>query len=177
MAVPTPDRLATAELKRSFPPVVDAGVQVLVLGSLPGERSLAEQRYYAHPRNQFWRLIGAVIGTDLTALPYEQRLQRLLEARIGLWDVIETAVRPGSLDASISSHKANPLAELVASLPDLRAVAFNGGTSARLGTAALGRDTAPALVPLPSSSPAYTLPFEEKRKAWLTLRSFLSGAG
>ncbi len=160
------------ELKRSFPPVVDERVRLLVLGSLPGERSLAKRRYYAHPQNQFWRLIGGVIDADLAALPYEERLGRLLAAHIGLWDVIETAVRPGSLDAAIRGHRANPLAELTATLPDLRAVAFNGATSARLGKAALGQ-TELALVALPSSSPAYTLPFDQKLGAWAALRRYL----
>jgi len=160
------------ELKRSFPPIVDERIRLLVLGSLPGERSLAAQRYYAHPQNQFWRLMGGVIGTDLPALPYEQRLEALLAARIGLWDVIESAVRPGSLDAAIRGQTANPLAELAASLPELRAVAFNGGTSARLGRVALGQ-TNVSLLPLPSSSPAYTLPFRDKLAAWLALRAFL----
>jgi hypoxanthine-DNA glycosylase len=165
----------TADLKRSFPPVVDADVRLLVLGSLPGERSLAEQRYYAHSQNQFWHLIGAVIGTDLTALPYEERLASLLHAHVGLWDVIASATRSGSLDAAIKDHQPNPLAELAATLPKLRVVAFNGGTSAKLGRAALGT-TKLSLVPLPSSSPAYTLPYDKKRAAWLELRAFLAEA-
>ena len=85
----------------AFAPVVDAGVRVLVLGSLPGAESLRQRQYYAHPRNAFWRLIGAVAGRDLAALPYPARLAALVEARIGLWDVIATAERPGSLDAAI----------------------------------------------------------------------------
>ena len=122
--------------KSSFPPVVAPDTRVLVLGSLPGERSLAEQRYYAHPRNLFWRLVGEVIGRDLEALDYEARLATLLEARIGLWDTVASARRSGSLDAAIREAEHNPLADLAASLPDLRAVAFNGATSTRIGIAA-----------------------------------------
>ena len=162
-----------AELKRSFGPVVDERVRVLLLGSLPGERSLAEARYYANPRNQFWRLIGDVIGADLAGLAYEQRLERLLEARVGLWDSVGSATRTGSLDGAIRRHSANPLRELADSLPELRAIGFNGGTSARIGIKALGADARWALVPLPSSSPAYTLAFEAKRAAWLALRDYL----
>jgi hypoxanthine-DNA glycosylase len=158
-------------LKRSFAPVVDGRTRVLVLGSLPGEESLARGQYYGNPRNHFWRLIGAVTGEAL-ALPYEERLERLLAAGVGLWDTIGAATRRGSLDGNIRGIEANKLAELVDGLPGLRAVGFNGGRSASLGLRQLaGRPL--ALVPLPSSSPAYTLPFEAKREAWLQLRAFL----
>ena len=82
-------------IKRSFPPVTDARTRLLVLGSLPGDRSLAAARYYAHPQNQFWRLMSAVIARDLVALPYEERLAALRDRRIGLWDVVASATRPG----------------------------------------------------------------------------------
>lgn len=159
--------------KLSFPPVVAPGTRVLVLGSLPGERSLAEQRYYAHPRNLFWRLTGDVIGRDLEAPGYEARLQALLAAGIGLWDTVASATRAGSLDAAIREAEHNPLAELAATLPRLRAVAFNGATSARIGTALLAR-TDLALIPLPSSSPANaSVPYAEKRRLWAAIGEFL----
>lgn len=166
-----------AALKRSFAPVVDEGTRLLLLGSLPGEQSLALGQYYGNPRNQFWKLMEAVTGVALEALPYPARLQALLEAGIGLWDVVETASRAGSLDAAIRDHRVNSLAELAASLPALRAIAFNGGTSARLGMKALGPDAPWTLVPLPSSSPAFTLPFALKRERWLALRAFLDSDG
>ena len=147
---------------------------MLILGTLPGEASLKAAQYYAHPRNQFWRLAGAVIGCeDLPALEYEQRRATLSAAGIGLWDTIASAVRAGSLDAAIREAEHAPLAELVATLPALRAVAFNGGTSARIGRRLLAR--APVqLVDLPSSSPAYAaMPYAQKRELWLQLREFL----
>ena len=159
--------------KRSFPPVVDTNVRLLVLGSLPGERSLADARYYAHPRNQFWRLIGAVAGVGLAELGYEDRLAALLGAGIGLWDCVASATRRGSLDGAIRDHSTNALHALAAELPALRAVGFNGGKSAALGRPLLRPRTDLALVDLPSSSPAYTLPFEAKLEAWLELRAFL----
>ena len=85
--------------KRSFPPVVDKNTRLLMLGSLPGEASLAAQRYYAHPRNLFWRLMGLVIGEALESLDYNARLATLLRHRVGLWDVVAEAAREGSLDA------------------------------------------------------------------------------
>ena len=162
-----------ATLKRSFPPVVDARTRLLVLGSLPGEESLARGRYYANPRNHFWRLMGEVIGADLMPLDYEARLKTLLEAKVGLWDVVEKASRDGSLDGAIRDHTPNALAGLAASLADLRAVGFNGGTAARIGMKALAGATPAALMSLPSSSPAYTLGYEKKRDAWLKLREYL----
>ena len=162
-------------LKRSFPPVADARTRLLVLGSLPGEQSLAQARYYANPRNQFWRLIGAVIEADLTPLPYAERVEALLGAGIGLWDVIGSATRRGSLDGAIREIRTNPLAGLVEQLPMLQAVAFNGGKSAGLGLKQLAGSEL-ALVALPSSSPAYTLAFEAKLGQWRQLRRFLEPA-
>lgn len=163
-----------AARKSAFAPVVSPETRVLVLGSLPGEASLAAQRYYAHPQNQFWRLMGAVIGReDLLALDYDARLAALLAGGIGLWDTVASAMRRGSLDAAIREAEHAPLAELVAALPALRAVAFNGGASARIGRRLLAG--APLrLVDLPSSSPAYAaMPFDRKQGRWLELREFL----
>ncbi|HEV2818283.1 MAG TPA: DNA-deoxyinosine glycosylase [Allosphingosinicella sp.] len=157
-----------------FPPVTRADTRLLVLGSLPGAVSLARQRYYAHPQNLFWRLIGAVIERDLVPLDYETRLAALLEAGIGLWDTVAAATREGSLDADIRLHEASDLAALAATLPELKAVAFNGATSARIGRRQLADMPGLALVDLPSSSPAYaSLPFDRKRQAWLSLRRYL----
>ena len=165
--------MSAAQLKRSFPPVADERTRVLVLGSLPGEESLARQRYYANPRNHFWRLMSAVTGAELVPLDYGARLQALLDAGVGLWDSVGTALRDGSLDAAIRDHIPNALADLARSLPELKAVGFNGGTSARIGMKALAGATEAALIVLPSSSPAYTLAFEKKLEAWLQLKDYL----
>jgi hypoxanthine-DNA glycosylase len=161
------------EIKRSFPPVADARARVLVLGSLPGEESLAQARYYAHPRNHFWRLIGAVIGEELEPLGYDERLAALRHARVALWDTVGAARRRGSLDGAIRDVEANGVAQLVETLPELRAVGFNGGKSAAIGRPQLAGQTGLALLPLPSSSPAFTLPFPAKLEHWMTLRAFL----
>lgn len=159
-------------LQYCFPPVVREDTWLLVLGSLPGAVSLAQRQYYAHPRNQFWRLMSAVIGVELVPLAYQDRLARLLDAQIGLWDTVAAATRRGSLDANIRLHAASDLAALARTLPELRAVAFNGGTSARIGRAALA-GVRVELIDLPSSSPAFTLSFERKLAAWLKLRAYL----
>ena len=160
--------------KRSFPPVVDAHTRLLVLGSLPGEASLAAGRYYAHPRNLFWTLMGEVLAEDLVGLDYEDRLKTLLRHRVGLWDVVAEASRAGSLDSAIVDPHENDLLSLVRSLPELRAVAFNGGTSAKVGMRQLEPVAEQlALIRLPSSSPAYAGRMELKREAWGALRGFL----
>lgn len=154
----------------SFPPVADADTETLILGSLPGAASLAARRYYANPRNQFWRLIGAVIGADLAPLGYDERLATLLAHGIGLWDVIAEAERAGSLDAAIRNPMANDLVKLVRALPRLHTIAFNGGTAQRIGSAQLAHlDRPMRLLALPSSSPANTAPFATKLDAWRKL--------
>jgi hypoxanthine-DNA glycosylase len=165
-------------LKHSFPPVVDARVHLLVLGSLPGEKSLAAGRYYANPHNQFWKLMSAVIARDLESLDYDARLAALLDAHVGLWDVAASAHRIGSTDAAIQNLTANDLAGLAATLPDLRAVAFNGGTALKHGQRQLGALAARyTIVALPSSSPLHTIGLAAKLPAWEALRAFLQAGG
>ena len=157
-----------------FPPVTRPDTRLLVLGSLPGAVSLARQRYYAHPQNLFWRLMSAVIGRDLVPLAYEGRLEALLDAKVGLWDTVASATRAGSLDAAIRLHEASDLAALAASLPELRAIGFNGAKSAAVGRRQLGPTPGLDLIDLPSSSPAYaSLPFANKRERWLRLGAYL----
>lgn len=159
--------------KSSFPPVVDANTRLLICGSLPGERSLAQRQYYAHPQNQFWPLISAVIARDLTPLPYQNRLAALLEAKIGLWDVVATARRQGSADAALADIAANDIAALAATLPRLEAIAFNGATALKHGMRQLG-PTPLAILALPSSSPLHTVGLAAKLPAWLALRDHLT---
>lgn len=157
-----------------FPPVIREDTRLLVLGSLPGRASLAAGRYYAHPRNLFWRLIGEAIGRDIESLDYEARLAALLDAHVGLWDTVAAAVRPGSLDANIQLHEASDLQALLAALPKLRAIAFNGATAARIGRRELGPRDDLMLIDLPSSSPAYaSLPYTKKAEAWRVLSAVL----
>lgn len=161
--------------KSGFGAVVDDDTRLVILGSLPGERSLAELRYYAHPGNHFWHLVGAVIERDLVSLDYEARLAALRAHHIGLWDSVASAERSGSLDTAIRAHEANPLAEFAASLPNLRALAFNGAKSAKIGRRQLAGQAAPELVDLPSSSAAYAaMPLAKKTEHWLALRKFVA---
>ena len=161
-------------LPRSFGAVVDARTRVLILGSLPGVRSLAVAEYYAHPRNAFWTLLGSVLDRDLRLLPYDARLAAVLDASVGLWDVVAAARREGSLDSAIRAPELHDLAKLVRELPALAAVAFNGQTAAMLARRQGVDWGGVAQVALPSSSAAYTLPIGVKIEAWGVLREFLS---
>lgn len=166
----------------SFPAVIAAGTRILILGSMPGIASLQAQQYYAHPRNQFWRLLGDigvtgidVAGIDLpgSGLSYRQRLQALLGHGLGLWDVLHSCVRDGSLDAAIEQRSAlpNDLLPLLRRHPVMR-LCCNGATA----YAALQRHFGHALASefphidirrLPSTSPANaSLRYAQKLAAW-----------
>jgi hypoxanthine-DNA glycosylase len=148
-----------------LPPVIDRATRLLVLGSFPGVASLRAGQYYAHPRNHFWPLVGSLWGLDLGAWPYAQRLALIRGRGLGLWDVYGACRREGSLDSAIEAAEPNDLAGLRRRAPALRAVAHNGGESARAmrHTRALGLP----VWRLPSTSPANaSWSFERKRAAW-----------
>lgn len=148
-----------------FPPVLRQDTRILIMGSFPGKASLDAVQYYAHPRNQFWRLLSAAIGRDLTALAYEERLQAMLAHHIGLWDVIASCQRQGSLDSQIRSAQANQTSDLATLAPRLEKVCFNGKTAAK--AAPFFVEAGFITLVLPSSSPANAqMTFEEKRVQW-----------
>ncbi|MDE1182832.1 DNA-deoxyinosine glycosylase [Paraburkholderia sp.] len=150
---------------RGFPPVMSKDTHTLILGSFPGEASLAATQYYAHPRNQFWRLLGTVLDEPLVELAYEDRLLRLLHHRIGVWDVLAACEREGSLDAAIRHATPNDFAAFRQHAPDLSKVCFNGKTAGRFAPV-IGEAGYTTLV-LPSSSPANAmLSFDQKLRLW-----------
>lgn len=162
------------ERVRCFPPVADPDTaRILILGSMPGVASLAAQRYYAHPRNQFWPIMGALCGAG-PDLPYAERLRALTGAGIALWDVLESCERAGSLDAAIDvrSAQANDFAAFLDAHPGIVRIAFNGGTAEKH----FRRDVMPHLPPparaldllrLPSTSPAHAgMGAQEKLARW-----------
>mgnify|MGYP006287204935 CR=1 FL=1 len=158
---------------KSFAPVFDEQARILVLGSMPGVRSLELQRYYAHPRNAFWPIMGALLEFDPES-DYQARLNALLGRGIALWDVIARCRRRGSLDQRIepASIVANDFGWLIERCPQLTRVVFNG----RAAEKAWLRHVEPALpedrrkldrVRLPSTSPAHaSMSLEHKRAAW-----------
>jgi TDG/mug DNA glycosylase family protein len=165
-----------ASIKVGLPPIAPPAARLFILGSLPGDVSLGAKQYYAHPTNQFWRLLGSVLGIELHQLPYELRLERLAEQRIGLWDVIASAERRGSLDQAIRVAEHNRIDDLLTGYPNLRAIAFNGATAAKAGRKLVGEPPRGVrLIDLPSSSAANTTRFDEKARAWHSLAAFLCG--
>ena len=161
-------------VKAGLPPIARTDAKLFVLGSLPGDASLTAQRYYAHPTNQFWRLLGAAINENLILLSYEDRLARLADRCIGLWDVIASAARRGSLDQSIREAEPNQIERLLEEYTGLRAIAFNGAKAARVGRKLIGEPPERiSLIDLPSSSAANTKTFAEKAADWAKLGEFV----
>jgi hypoxanthine-DNA glycosylase len=159
--------------KHSFPPIVDARSRILVLGTLPGEESLRRREYYAHPRNLFWPIVHALF--DATPAPiYEQRVAFVLSRSIALWDVCASAQRRASADTDIRAEVPNAIDELLRRYPQIRAVAFNGGTARRLYDRHFARHPQRLYLALPSTSPAHArLGFADKLARWTPLREAL----
>ncbi len=158
---------------QGLPAVVSTETRLLVLGSFPGVASLRAGQYYAHPRNHFWPILGAVWGCDLVALPYARRLQVLLDHGLGLWDIYASCKRVGSLDQAIQDARPNDLVSLRLLAPDLRGVAHNGSESARARRQVEAQGW--EVHRLPSTSPANaSWSFARKLQAW---RSVLDGFG
>lgn len=170
---PGPDPALRAVYDHGFPPIAARDSHTLILGSLPGRRSLELQQYYAHPQNAFWRLVGRIFDVDVLP-PYSQRVDVLTRHGIALWDVLATAERPGSLDSSIvrASELANDFAMFFDDHPGLRRVFFNGRKAEEL----YRRNVLPKLGPghagiryesLPSTSPAHAgMTFAQKLVRW-----------
>lgn len=161
-------------MPRSFAPVSEPSAKILILGSLPGVRSLQDQQYYAQPRNAFWSIMDSICGAA-PQLPYERRLSQLTGSGMALWDVVASANRSGSLDSAIvpQSVNTNDFAAFFAEHQRIRHIFFNGLTAEKLyrqkvlpQLAPLRTD--PLMAVLPSTSPAYaSMKFAEKRKRWM----------
>ncbi|MFZ2006794.1 MAG: DNA-deoxyinosine glycosylase [Stellaceae bacterium] len=185
-ADPRPDRGAPRALrrltappfaiaKRSFAPIIGAGPRVLVVGTLPGEESLRQVRYYAHPRNLFWPIIHTLFGATPSEV-YEERLAFVIARRIALWDVCAMAERRASLDTEIKREVPNTIHELLDANPGIRTVAFNGGTARRLYDRHFTRRPDLTYLHLPSTSPAHaSRSFAEKLALWQALREAVEG--
>lgn len=156
----------------SFGPVIGQQLKILILGSIPGIRSLEANQYHAHPQNQFWRIIGMLLNIEMPH-EYTQRLEVLKSKGIGLWDVIGGCERKGSLDSNIKAVKVNAINELIASHPELEMIALNGRTAEKYFKDAVKRgeiNTGNCLIiGMPSTSPAYTIGIEKKLEIWRQL--------
>ena len=164
---------ADADHAYGFPPISAAGIHTLILGSLPSRRSLELGQYYGHPQNAFWRIMGRLVGASRN-LPYDERVRRIVAARLGVWDVLASSVRPGSMDAAIDVRSATPndFDRFLREHAALRRICFNGRKAAELFERKVSltddqRSASLEFVQLPSTSPAYAaMPFEEKLERW-----------
>jgi hypoxanthine-DNA glycosylase len=157
---------------RSFPPIIDKKSRVLILGSMPGEESLRKQQYYAHPRNQFWRIIYALFGQTVEE-DYQKRTAFLKSRGIGLWDVIESCYREGSLDSDIRRERPNDFDWLFIEYPNIAHVFFNGAKAYDTFRKKVGFGKCLTYHRLESTSPANTKTFEYKLKNWSVILQYL----
>lgn len=157
----------TTPLLEGLPPVAAHGARLLILGSFPSAQSLAEGRYYANPRNAFWRIAGELFGFNPNA-PYESRLAALQSHGVALWDVLHRCRRAGSSDAKIElkSMVVNDFAELFANYPTITRVYFNGAKAATVFRRLVHVDAPVSYQRLPSTSPANAIALDMKLAAW-----------
>jgi hypoxanthine-DNA glycosylase len=154
-------------LLHGLPPILDDGARVLILGNMPSAMSLAAGRYYANPRNGFWRITAAVFSFGVEE-PYEVRTEALRAHGVAVWDVLRSCRRPGSLDSAVepNSMVANDFGRLFADHPAIGRVYFNGAAAEKNFNRLVRIDRPTRGLRLPSTSPAQTMRFEDKLRAW-----------
>ena len=163
-------------IENILPPVVDGQTKVLIVGSMPGVQSLEKQQYYGNPRNHFWRIIGELTEERIPE-QYEQRLALVKKHRIGLWDVIRSCERVGSLDSNIKNEMPNDFVGLFEQYPQIEAVFFNGTKAHDVFKRKLGFEllAGRAYYKMPSTSPVpgrNIKTFEEKVEVWRVLTKY-----
>lgn len=156
----------------SFPPIIDHYSEIIILGSIPGVKSLEKQQYYGHPQNKFWKIIFELLDEEFTE-DYEQRIQTLKKHHIALWDVIDSCERKGSLDSEIKNEEANQIGELLEDHPNIKAIFCNGGKSYKNLQKILGKNHKIPVFLLPSTSPLHTVSFEKKLEEWKKIKQYL----
>lgn len=156
----------------SFPPIINENSKILILGSIPGLKSLEMQQYYAHPQNKFWKIIFEIFNEEFTT-DYSERIKILEKHHIALWDVIDTCERKGSLDSEIRNEEANRIGELLQNYPNIKGIFCNGQKSYKNLQKMLPKDFYLPIIALPSTSPAHaSLKYEEKLKKWKLINEF-----
>lgn len=156
----------------SFPPLIDEESQIVILGSIPGVKSLEKQQYYGHPQNKFWKIIFELFNEKFTE-DYAERINTLKRNHIAVWDVIDSCERKGSLDSEIKNEEANQIAELLENYPNVKAIFCNGGKSYKNLQKILGKNYKLPVMLLPSTSPLHTIPFEKKYEEWKKILEFI----
>ena len=151
-----------------FEPIIDENCEILILGSIPGVESLRKQEYYAHNRNQFWKIMFLLHDREIIE-DYEGKKNFLLENHIALWDVLKGCEREGSLDSNIKNSEANDFKFFFKKYPKLKRIFFNGKKAEELYRKLVIQDIGEnnmELIGLPSTSPANTTKIKKKLEKW-----------
>lgn len=156
----------------SFPPIIDNNSKILILGSIPGIKSLEKQQYYGHPQNKFWKIIFELFNEKFTE-DYTERIAVLKKNNIALWDVIDSCERKGSFDSEIKNEEANQIPELLELYPKIQAIFCNGGKSYKNLQKILGKNFRIPIILLPSTSPLHTVSFEKKFEDWKKISDYI----
>jgi len=164
----------------SFEPIVGPNPKILILGSMPSVKSLEAVEYYGHPRNQFWPLMGQILGADIPRehlkWPYKKKLTWIQSNGVSIWDVLKSCEREGSLDSDIRNEVPNDIVLFLNEHPSIKLIVFNGG-KAESAFKKFFKDIYASglyeIVKMPSTSPAYTLGFEKKLDQWLQIKKYL----
>ena len=156
-------------LSHSFPPLIYENAEILILGSLPGKKSIELKEYYGHPRNRMWKILCAITNCDLS-IDYESKKVFLKKNKIGLWDVASSAERKGSLDSNIKKEIPNDVDSLLLDFPSIKVIGFNGKKSESMYNKFFKLNKSIKYVSLPSSSPAnMAISFEDICQRWIEL--------
>ena len=153
----------------SFEPLVRDDIEILVLGTLPGKKSLELGQYYGHSRNRIWKILSTITGDDLPT-NYEEKKQILFDNKIGLWDVAQSANRKGSLDVNIKDEIPNNIDQLILICGSIRVIGFNGKKAEKLFYKYFSKKYGIKYISLPSTSPAnMAISFEDICDRWSEL--------
>ena len=156
----------------SFPPIVSNDAKILILGSVPGVKSLEMQEYYAHPQNKFWKIIFELFNENFSE-DYLEKIKILKKNKIAVWDVIDSCERVGSLDTTIKNEESNDILQLLKKYPNIKTIFCNGGKSYKNLQKIVGKNFEIPIYLLPSTSPLHTISFEKKLDAWSKISEYL----
>ena len=144
---------SNSKLSHSFSPLIYKDAEILILGSLPGKKSIELKEYYGHPRNRIWKILSTITDSDLPN-DYDSKKTFLQKNKIGLWDVASSAERKGSLDSNIKKEIPNDVDSLLREFPSIKVIGFNGKKSESMYNKFFILNKSIKYVSLPSSSPA-----------------------
>ncbi|RUT72390.1 DNA-deoxyinosine glycosylase [Flavobacterium cupreum] len=157
----------------SFSPISTEDATVLILGTMPGTKSLELSQYYGHAQNNFWKFIFTVLNED-PSFDYETKKAILVRHKIAVWDVLQFCDRVGSLDSAIKNEISNDFESFLKEHPHIKTILFNGQKAAAFFKKYVSLEKKYELITLPSSSPANaSKSFESKLEEWKIISSFI----